>query len=43
MTDLGALATDGENGSRANDINNHGWIVGVSDVPGGDFHAVLWR
>jgi probable HAF family extracellular repeat protein len=43
MTDLGALATDGENGSRANDINNHGWIVGASDVPGGDFHAVLWR
>jgi len=43
MTDLGALASDGENGSRANDINNHGWIVGASDVPGGDFHAVLWR
>ena len=43
MTDLGALATDGENGSRANDINNHGWIVGASDIPGGDFHAVLWR
>ena len=43
MTDLGAPASDGENGSRANDINNHGWIVGASDVPGGDFHAVLWR
>jgi probable HAF family extracellular repeat protein len=42
MTDLGALADVG-NGSRANDINNYGWIVGASDVPGGDFHAVLWR
>jgi probable HAF family extracellular repeat protein len=30
-------------GSRANDINNRGWIVGASDAAGGDFHAVLWR
>jgi hypothetical protein len=43
MTDLGVLAAGGENGSRANDINNDGWIVGASDAPGGDFHAVLWR
>jgi uncharacterized membrane protein len=43
MTDLGVLAAGGMNGSRANDINNHGWIVGGSDAAGGDFHAVLWR
>jgi probable HAF family extracellular repeat protein len=43
MTDLGVLSADGENGSRATDINNHGWIVGASDVAGGDYHAVLWR
>jgi hypothetical protein len=43
MTDLGVLADGGENGSRANDINNHGWVVGASDATGGEFHAVLWR
>jgi uncharacterized membrane protein len=43
MTDLGVLADGGENGSRAFDINNHGWIVGGSDSAGGDYHAVLWR
>ena len=43
MSDLGVLTADGENGSRANDINNNGWIVGGSDVANGDFHAVLWR
>jgi uncharacterized membrane protein len=42
MTALGVLA-DGENGSRANDINNHGWVVGASDAAGGEFHAVIWR
>ena len=42
MTALGVLA-DGENGSRANDINNDGWIVGASDAAGGEFHAVIWR
>ena len=40
MRDLGTL---GGLISDATDINNHGWIVGASDVPGGDFHAVLWR
>jgi uncharacterized membrane protein len=42
MTALDVLA-DGENGSRANDINNHGWVVGASDAAGGEFHAVIWR
>jgi len=40
MRDLGTL---GGLISDATDINNHGWIVGASDVPGGDFPAVLWR
>ena len=43
MTGLGVLADGGMNGSRANDINDRGWIVGGSDAAGGDFHAVLWR
>jgi probable HAF family extracellular repeat protein len=43
MTDLGVIAAGGINGSKANDINNRGWIVGGSDVANGDFHAVLWR
>jgi hypothetical protein len=34
MTDLGVGATRGMNGSRANDSNNRGRIVGA---------AVLWR
>jgi hypothetical protein len=42
MTDPGALASGGENSSRA-DLNIYGWIVGASDVAGGDFHPVLWR
>jgi probable HAF family extracellular repeat protein len=49
MTDLGVIAAGGFNGSRANDINDRGWIVGASDVDvdgdgnADDFHAVLWR
>jgi probable HAF family extracellular repeat protein len=43
MTDLGVLAADGPNGSRASDINTNGWIVGASDAGNGEFHAVLWR
>jgi probable HAF family extracellular repeat protein len=43
MTDLGVLVEHGLNGSRANDINDHGLIVGGSDVASGGFHAVVWR
>jgi probable HAF family extracellular repeat protein len=37
------LGTLGGTFSAATDINNHGDVVGGSDVAGGGQHAVLWR
>jgi probable HAF family extracellular repeat protein len=36
------LASLGGSFSRANAINDHGWVVGLSTVSGGQGHAALW-
>jgi probable HAF family extracellular repeat protein len=41
--DLGVLATGDFEYGRANDINNHGQIVGQSAVAPGIHHAFLWE
>src|SRR5262245_60053990 len=39
MKDLGTLGGDA---SQANDINDLGEIVGLSETPDGEVHAALW-
>jgi len=41
MTDLGTLGGDGD--SWANDINEHGQIVGTAEIAGGSRRAFLWQ
>jgi probable HAF family extracellular repeat protein len=42
MIDLGVLDPTSAADTRANAVNDHGWIVGSSGAPAG-WHAVLWR
>ena len=41
MNDLGTLT--GGNDSWAFGISSNGWVVGTSNVTGGDYHAFVWK
>jgi probable HAF family extracellular repeat protein len=43
MRDLGTLGTRVGAYSYANDLNDHGQVVGTSTTASGDPHAFLWK